>query len=57
MRKERPDLAEQYDRAMKAGRFGDRQIAEWITDHDFPFGQQVVSRHRRNECYGCRKTS
>lgn len=57
LRRDRPDLAEQYDKAMEAGRFGDRAIATWITDHGFPFGQQVVSRHRRKECLGCRQTS
>lgn len=57
MRKERPDLAEQYDRAMASARFGDRAIAEWVTDHGFHLGHQAVARHRRNECLGCRQTS
>jgi hypothetical protein len=53
LREDRPDLAEQYDKAMATGRFGDRAIAVWITNHGFELGLNTISRHRRGECLRC----
>lgn len=52
----RPDLAEQYDRALAANRFSDGAIAAWITDHGHPLARLTVQRHRKGECQRCRLT-
>lgn len=53
LRAERPDLAEQFDKAIATRRFSDRAVASWITDHGFPIGSYTVGRHRRSDCRGC----
>lgn len=54
LRAERPELAEQYDKALALGSFSDRAIAGWITDHGFAIAKHTIARHRQNECLGCR---
>jgi len=54
MRKARPDLAEQYDRALAADKYSDQAIANWVTDHGFYIGRITVQRHRTKSCQTCR---
>ena len=54
LREERPDLAEQYDRALAAARYSDHAIAEWITNQGGHLTKNTVLRHRRGECVRCR---
>lgn len=58
MRRDRPELVEQWDRALAARRVSARptydQIAGWFTDHGFAMTRNTPERHLRNpRCAWC----
>ena len=64
LRLERPDLAEQVDRAFAARakdpsdtRYSDRRIAAWVTEKGFTINNSTIQRHRKGECVRCHTTS
>ena len=64
LRRERPDLAEQMDRAFAARaknpsdtRYSDRRIAAWLTEKGFTINNSTIQRHRNRECVRCHTTS
>ena len=59
MRRQRPELAREWDRAIDGKRTGalshsDTDIAGWFTGKGFPVSTQIVSRHRNDQCELCR---
>ena len=61
MRRDRPDLVEQWVRVLEAKKAGetdasDADIAAWFCARDFPMTRNVSERHRRRDsCAWCRQ--
>ena len=58
MRRDRPDLLEQWDRVMAARREGTGdftydQVAAWFTGRGFPMTRNTPERHIRTRCTWC----
>lgn len=53
VRRERPDLAGQFDRAL-ASSYSAEAIAKWFTDREYTISGQLIRNHRNGRCQQCR---